>query len=71
MGVFRKNEILHFNIESPLNPTTYDGTPLRSGSFVVNVDAEAQNPFLGTVSTYANPITMILNYISPGIISFY
>ena len=68
---FRKNETLYFNIDSPLNSTYYDGTPQRSPSFVINVNAEAQNPFLGTVTTWAKPITMILSSLSPATFSLY
>jgi hypothetical protein len=67
-----KNEILHFFVDTPLNSTYYDGTPIQAGSLVINVSAQAENPFLGKVSAYVKlPGTIVLHYISPGVIYLY
>jgi hypothetical protein len=67
-----KNEIVHFFVDTPLNSTYYDGTPIQAGSLIINVRAEAENPFLGTVSAYVKlPGTIVLHYISPGAIYLY
>ncbi|MBE9491585.1 MAG: hypothetical protein IMY70_01760 [Bacteroidetes bacterium] len=71
-SIIKKNEKLNFNINTLLNSTYYNGNPIQSGVMVINVKAQAENPFLGKVTAYAKlPGTIILCYISPGIILLY
>jgi hypothetical protein len=71
-GVIQKDETLTFTLCTLLNETYYDGTPIRSGPMVVDVSAEAENPFLGDMLIHFKPSgTIILSYLTPGIIQLY
>ena len=70
--MIKMNEILSFSVNTPLNKTYYNGFDLKAGVMLINVKAEAENPFLGKVKAFAKlPGTIILYYISPGTIELY
>ena len=55
-----------------LNDTYHDGAPIKPIPLVIDVCAEAENPFLGDMYAKVKlPGTIILNYLKPGTLFIY
>ncbi len=66
-----KSEVLTFNVYTQLNDTYYNGQKIQPGIMIIGIGAEAENPYLGLSSYTPLPPTIILSYLTPGIMSLY
>lgn len=71
-SVIDMDETITFNINAQLNKTYYDVTQIKSDIIIIPINAEAVNPYFGTVATRSGISgTIILNYLIPGAIVLY
>jgi len=71
-SIIDMDETITFNINAPLNKTYYDVTQIKSDILVIPINAEAVNPYFGTVATRSGISgTIVLNYLIPGAMVLY